>query len=397
MEYVVWYGYRSVLLRSEVQYIAKFTRPNGSNMYMVRSSEVNRLPPSHVPITIRFQEESIEDVETIAMNIQGRVNEYLTARGSVMNIVDDVIHDGEITYTAVYLDGGPVTMEEGALNRLRAAIETLPNAIENPLPSTPHAVFDEVPIVSLSIDVSGGLLTVEYIAKNAFIYAAAHNQWLKPYANRIGWKSVDSLGRSISRILVPAWDEHDEDMYSEMLSELPVNFVLPKVQARWSRGCIRLSDRRWYPLVDSVMRYVEDVRLPTDDRTVIFMDKKFPREETLSKTIPYVDWRLLDLCRVWKECCDGLLPFDVMYPTVTYDDADERITFVDTGSGIAVVLNPGNYMLGLYPTDNGLDRFKRWWREGYVLTHHGHYVYENAYEPIDEMDIVFVGRFVGDL
>ena len=400
--WVAWYGYRSVILRSNVHFIAQYLRPTGSNMYMIKKTDLTKLPPSHVLLTIRYATERLEDIAVITENMKERINEFLTARGSFVQVVDDILYDGNNTYTAVFDDGTPITLPVESLTQLRATIEAVSNVNGEVISEgkSPCSVFNEAPIVRLSVptDVKGNLVLLEYIAKCAFIFAASSNQWLKPYANRIGWKSVDSIGRSIASIIVPYFDDNDIGLYEDFLEE---TVELPKSIGAWKEGHLRLSDNRWYPMHPSILEFVDaNIRPPIAYSTVIFKNRgetsEYNVQELIGKTAPEYDWRLLNLARVWNEVCDGLLPFKEWYPVVHYTDAVERISVWESEMGKAVVLNPGNYMLGLFPptSDSGMleKEFREYWEDGYVLTNHGHFAYKDAYTAIDEMDIVFIGR-----
>lgn len=404
-DWVVWYGYRSVILRSKVPFIAKQVRPTGSNMYMIQGGDIKHLPPSHVPITIKYQEKRLEDIAIITSNLIGRVNEFLIARGSVISVVDDMLYDGNVTYTAIFADGSPITIALNVLNQLRSTIESSPDASylgDDNEDKTPHNVFNEAPITMIPVktDVKGNKLWLEYIAKNAYIFVVSNNQWLKPYANRVGWKSVDSIGRNISSISVPYFDENDVGLYEDFLLDYS-DHPFPKSTNKWKKGHLRLSDGKWYPYHPLIIEYIDvDIVLPSNKKIVSFMDAEYELSELVGKTTPEYDWRLLNLSRVWVNVCDGLLPFKTWYPIVTYDDASERITILESDMGKAVVLNPGNYMIGLFPPKTkttSLEKiFRDYWKLGYMLTNHGHFAYEDAYSAIDEMDIVFIGRNVTD-
>lgn len=372
----IWYGFRSTMTRSGVEYISELKKPNGSNMYVIKDEDIEKLPPSHVPVRLILKYRDVIDIPNIAEELKGKVNEYLVAPGSFVNIVDDFKTEiisygelyednigGECAYTASYADGSSITSDEYIVQQLQATVDELQTPIKDE-PTNPCILYDEAPMITLPIPIKVNLLQSEYIAKNCYIFSSIYNKWLLPYANRIGYRCHNDT-KETSVVILPYWDAEDIVNYSSILLDLGEMNLTP--QKEWSHGYIKLSDGLWYKLLPKIVSEL--------------------KEYTLQVSIPKIQWKAQNLQRVTKEISEGLLPFEEKYPDVTYDDGDKRISVVKIDNMYAINLLPDNYMLGLYPDSLDRDRLREeyinLWNSGSFLTNPGHVSYINSYDPID--------------
>lgn len=382
----IWYGLRSTMIRSRVDYLSVLKRSNGSNLYLINEADISKLPPSHIPVQVTLEYQDVVDIPILCQELKGKINEFLVAPGTAVSIVDDVRSDvietfenlgGKCIFTATFSDGNPITTDIETVEKLQEFI----NDLEDP-PEDQHQssciLYNEAPVLTLPIPIKVSLLLAEYIAKNCYIFASIFNQWLLPYANRIGYRCI-SVDTEISTVILPYWDEDDILNYNEILLLLfneDLNTI--STQLNWSPGYIQLSDGKWYSLFPRVR---EELDLNYD----------------LSISSSNIEeWKLKNLQRVSNQIQQGLLPFNKKYPDVRYDDGNKRISIVEVDGIFSVTLLPDNYMIGLYP--NTIERkrledtFIELWNAGEMLTNYGHFLYLNSYDPIDNNNVVFIGR-----
>lgn len=368
----IWYGFRSTMYRSGVNYKGVLTRPNGSNVYLIENDDISKLPQSHVPINIKLKYEDIIDIPVLSEILKNKINDYLTAPGSLSKIVEDVrteLSEDICIFTPVYNDNTPITVPIEILNEIIEEIDYEP--VEDELNSS-CILYNEAPVITLPIPIKVDLIMTEYYAKCCYIYATIYNQWLLPYANRIGWRNIQDDVET-STVILPYWDDDDILLYNELLLD---SINLQQSSNSWSFGYIQLSNGIWYSLPDKIKSELDiDYNL----------SYTFPSENI------YNNWKISNLKRVETQIREGLLPFHQKYPEIRYNDGDKRINIVKVDSFYSVGILPDNYLLGIYDIKTDYEKIKsvytELWNSGAVLTNYGHYSYINSYDNIDESNV----------
>jgi hypothetical protein len=223
------------------------------------------------------------------------------------------------------------------------------------------------------------------------------NIWLLPYASRVGHRFVDGVGHAI----LPYWTQDDLDNYVRVIEKLS---PLPMAESEWLPGHIKLSDDNWYPLdtnrYPDMLEYISPPNL--NPSIITWGGVKYDTSEVLSSKIPKVDYRLLNMARAAYGDSVGLVPFDKKYPEASYDDGHKRISVKETEVGIAVSLEPDQYLLELYPSDSDVKLITSFyinlWNDGQLLTNYGHYFYLDHNSTIElEMVVKVDGLLPHDL
>ncbi len=386
-----WYGYRSViknhLSEAEFNEFLEFVKPNGSNTYRTKNARlISRLPPSHVKVRIPFSEG--DQVYQRSLLLQKQLNQILSP--GTRDLVASVVYKDK-SYIPVYADSSPITVHPRRLTKIREQLSKVPFAESQTQndnsESDPCLVFDEAYIIVLSSGERDDELLLEYISKLVYIYGAARNQWLRPYANRIDWRIVNG----VSSVTLPYWGTRDIENYGLAL-DASMEIQLPNPNVTYVPGSIKLSDAAWYQLPRFVLEVIDLDVLPAKNSSVLFFrGEDYNKEDVIRSSLPDIDWRLHNLARVSEQLTQGLLPFKSQYPDDFLDDAVQRLDFKRDSAGLAVVLKPNDLILGSHSSQVSEARARQFyttlWEQGFFLTNYGHYNYEDSESPLDETGI----------
>jgi hypothetical protein len=370
-----WYGYRSTLNRSGVIALNIQERANGSNVYLISNEDIEKLPPSHValeftPPPYYGEHHNVSDF------LIGKIDRFLTAPGSAVSIVHDIVKIGDIYYP-IYLDGSKITIPIEKRRQFLSNFNELPEVV-SPGDNVTHTLFDEAMYGTLPIPYVVNDVEADFVAKVSYVYAAGSNQWLKPYADRVGYKLDTKQGF----VIVPFWSQLDLETYMEYIQDETILKGLRNPRDKWHPGHILSIDGNWYPLPTD--RYITE---PSDDwQTVSWKGQKYDVSEIRKMKVPTVDHRLINLSKSSIGNYLGLLPFEKKYPTVKLSDGVDMIDISQTDIGIIVTVRIIDHIIGHFPPESNValieDLYIKLWNDGQILNNMGNYHYLDSFSTI---------------
>lgn len=398
---VIWYGYEFSF--SQIKPVAVKKHPNGSNAYYFdprtedekeKLRDFIRVNKSHSIVRFEYTdfELSTRTPYELTPLLVEKVNRVIMGPHSSQTLIEDMAYHLDTekmihTFTAVYPDGDPVTVPKNILLQILDTEGAEGGGTEGAGGDTNsdeiNIFYDEALIASLSIPFKVSDIEAEFVAKSLFVFNAYYNQFLRPYANRIGWKSVNGIGT----VNLPLWTSEDMDSYSDNLADDFFDLDNLLVLGTPNRpGSIKLSDGKWYLLPEEVP-FDEGATIPTSKDKFTYNGKEYFSSGIIYQVDTENNLYTKSISRVNLELSEGLLPFENYYPEIYYPDADDRISVIKDEAGIAVYTNPDKYILGTYSSDVSLDKIKSrysdLWSRGSFLTNGGHANYKDSMSPID--------------
>jgi hypothetical protein len=370
-----WYGYRSTLNRSGVKALHTQEKANGSNAYLVSDEDIDELPPSHVALEF-VPPPYYGDHHDVSSKLTSKIDMFLTAPGSAVSIVDDIVKIGDIYYP-IYLDGSKITVPIETRRKFLANFNELPDII-SPGQNVTHTLFDEAMYGTLPMPYVENDLEADFVSKVAYVYAAASNQWLKPYADRVGYK----LDTRQAFAIVPFWSQLDLETYMEYLQDGSILEGLRNPRDKWYPGHILLIDGNWYPLPTD-----EYITEPSDDwQTISWNGQKYDASQIRQMRVPAADHRLINLARASMGNYLGLLPFEKKYPTIKLSDGDDMIDVSEGDIGVVVTVRSIDHIIAHFPPGSDIVLIKevyiKLWNDGQILNSMGNYHYLDVFSTI---------------
>lgn len=364
-------------------------KPNGSNTYYITLNSshaenvemlIASLPPSHPTAILKLIDSQISNFlpltspKDISKYIKEKTNRFFG--GEIVYIVSYEFTKGYHVYTLRYSDRSVVTLPSEDWDRLKTDL-LAPFSQSLPSPQLDASkILDEPEIVSFYISFPANSLVLEMVAKILYIYSAQRNEWLRPYASRIGWSE------EFKCVNLPIWSEKDFDFIIGMVEGGYFNSHIVK-----NSNGIRLSDGERYILKDVQIPHEEGSWDHHDESIVIYKGKKYFVDNLSFDGLSVQEHNELEnLIKVSKELVDGLLPFSIPYPTSKLDDGNKRIKVEKDELGIVVSIEPDEYIVANYSEDEDIsmlkEKYEKLWNEGVFLTNLGHATYTDSYSPI---------------
>lgn len=355
--------------------------PNGSNWYFLENSD--NLKDTSKPLgfpMLHSEDERNELLDTI--NI-----ELTSPQSKVKPAAHLIIKNGLLV--PVNNRGYPIT---GRLNSKRwgkfvddhynppssDGKRTLKKVKRLPRPKVDFLSLGEPLSTSIAIPQANNEIEAEYFAKAGFIEACVNNQWLLPYANRLGWRCHNG----VSIITVPFWKQEDLNAWDTIEYEGPTKHKV---------GFL-MSDGLRYPYPKNIA--IENPNVLTTNPKIGTIDGiDFDLDEVQYLHYPKTNRKQRSVSKIAQQIREGLIPFDPPYPIVELDDAEQRIKGEIIGGVAVIFIQPNQLIIGSHNPpllERALKKYRKLWNEGELLNDYGHATYTDSYSKIDQKGVEFL-------
>lgn len=368
--------------------ISTIKMPNGANWYLLDKKTKN-LTKSYEPLSFPFLQEENEMNELIK-----RLNIELTSPNSHEKPVYALIINkkGELTPIAKNTFQITAPHDSNRWNQFKSVNFTQPltpygegddhNRIklteyDVPTISIVSPYFQNEPNISiLAFPWLKSEIEAEYVCKAGFIEACLNNQWLIPYANRLGWRFVNGN----ASIIIPHWKDEDLSAWNN------IKYTKP------STNGFLMSNGKRYPYPPNIKIEIPNV-IDKGNGLLKLENEEFKVDDALFLEYPQTNRNQKNVVRILKEIKEGLIPFNPPYPITTLKDADLRVKANLMVDLTLIYLEPNKIIIGKHSVENyekALTFYKNLWERGELLTEFGHVNYTDSYTELDERSIILL-------
>lgn len=368
----MWSGYNNPNVKSN-----RIIMPNGADWYILDKATPLK-QPSLIPLSFPML-----DTEDDQNKLVNAINVELTSPGSTERPVNKLIYSkGQLV--PVTKRGYPIAVRPDS-RRWGAFMDrhfTAPNRLNQSF-FQPGVTLPRVNITPFTlgepqstsiVKEAESSIEAEYYAKAGFIEACVNNQWLMPYAHRLGWRYDDG----IAIITVPYWSNNDLSAWDD------ITYTGPSKQGFY------MSDGRKYPYPPDIA--LSNSNIISGDMAVVD-GVTFDVNEVLNLSYPQTNRKQQSVAKVAKEIREGLLPFDPPYPVVQLKDGKHRIAGKIVDGSAVIYIVPNNTIIGYHNgtmLTRALKFYQRMWNEGELLNDYGHYFYEDTGEFVEKDGLPYV-------
>lgn len=371
----MWSGYNNPNVKSN-----NIIMPNGANWYIL-DKNIPVSQPSLTPLSFPMIENEIDQRKLVeAINIE------LTSPGSNEKPVNKlIVSKGQLL--PVTKRGYPIAIRPNS-RRWGLFMDrhfTIPNQLNQSFfrdrPKLPKIKINPFvigePMNTSIVKEAESSIEAEYYAKVGFIKACVGNQWLMPYANRLGWRYDDG----IAIITVPYWNESDLNEWDDI-----------KYTGSSKNNGFYMSDGKKYPYPDDISLSNTNVMIEKTNMTVVD-GVTFDVNEVLKLSYPQTNRKQQSVAKVAKEIREGLIPFDPPYPIVQLKDGHHRITGNVVDGSALIYIVPNNTIVGYHDgrlLSKAIKLYQQMWNNGELLNDYGHYLYEDIGEFVEKDGFPYV-------